>query len=48
VVKLLLDEGAKLDSGDEIDQPPLLWAAGHSHETVVKLLLDKSADLDQR
>jgi ankyrin repeat protein len=42
VVKLLVEKGAELESRDsDGSQTPLSWAAGKSHEAVVKLLLEK-------
>ena len=46
VVKLLLDNGAELETKDtEYGQTLLLCAAGSGHEAVVKLLLDNGADI---
>ncbi|KAL6406253.1 Ankyrin repeat domain-containing protein 50 [Ilyonectria robusta] len=47
VVKLLLQQGAEVESKDEDHGgTPLWWAARSGHEAVVKLLLDKGADVD--
>jgi ankyrin repeat protein len=43
VVKLLLEQGAELESKDEDGQTPLWWAAAMGREAVVKLLLEKGA-----
>jgi ankyrin repeat protein len=45
-VKLLLDKGAKLETKDtRYGQTPLLWAVEKGHEAVVKLLLNKGAEV---
>ena len=44
VVKLLLKDGADLESKDSYDQTPLWWAVENGHESVVKLLLERGAD----
>jgi ankyrin repeat protein len=45
-VKLLLDKGAKLETKDtRYGQTPLWWAAEKGHEAVVKLLLNKGAEV---
>jgi ankyrin repeat protein len=47
VAKLLLDTGkVDVDAKDEDGSTPLSWAAGLGHEAVVKLLLDKGAELE--
>jgi ankyrin repeat protein len=33
---------------DEYGRTPLLWAAENGHEAVVKLLLDKDADIESK
>jgi ankyrin repeat protein len=43
VVKLLLEEGAELETKDNYGQTPLSLAAGNGYEAVVKLLLEKGA-----
>ncbi|KAL7783395.1 ankyrin repeat-containing domain protein [Trichoderma afarasin] len=43
VVKLLLEQGAEIDSQDNGGQTPLSLAAENGHETVVGLLLEKGA-----
>jgi ankyrin repeat protein len=43
VVKLLLGEGADLESKDIMGRTPLSWAAENCHEKVTKLLLKKGA-----
>ncbi|KAJ4857386.1 ankyrin repeats (3 copies) domain-containing protein [Trichoderma breve] len=42
VVKLLLEQGAEVDSKDNGEQTPLSLAAENGHETVVGLLLEKA------
>jgi ankyrin repeat protein len=42
-------QGTKLDAKDsKYGRTPLSWAAGNGHEMVVKLLLEKGADVDSR
>jgi ankyrin repeat protein len=49
VVKLLLDNGAELETKDSLyGQTPLSWAAESGHEAVVTLLLDKGAELETK
>ncbi|KAH7111571.1 ankyrin repeat-containing domain protein [Dactylonectria macrodidyma] len=49
VVKLLLQQGAEVDSKDRYyGGTPLWWAARNGHEVVVKLLLDKGADVEAK
>ncbi|KAJ5627149.1 hypothetical protein N7528_004576 [Penicillium herquei] len=48
VVKLLLENGATIDSKDAFQQTPLSFAAEEDHLDVVKLLLEKGADRDSR
>jgi ankyrin repeat protein len=49
VVKLLLDNGAEVDSKDiEYGGTPLSWAAEKGHEAVVRLLLDNGAEVDSK
>jgi ankyrin repeat protein len=48
VVKLLLEEGAELESKSSSGMTPLLWAIMCGHEAVVKPLLDKGAELDSK
>ena len=43
VVKLLLENGAELESKDKNGGTPLSWAAESGHEAVVKLLLEQGA-----
>ena len=47
VVKLLLEQGAEVESKDEDGRTPLWRAARNGHEAVVKLLLEKGADNSQ-
>ena len=37
-----------LDNVDDDDQTPLSWAAEEGHEAVVKLLLEKNADIESK
>jgi serine/threonine-protein phosphatase 6 regulatory ankyrin repeat subunit A len=47
VVRLLLQEGAAVDSKDGLHcRTPLWWAAGNGHLAVVRLLLEKGAAVD--
>jgi len=46
IVKLLLDNGAVLESRDTRDFTPLISAADRGHARLVKLLLDKGADVN--
>ncbi|CZR58258.1 uncharacterized protein PAC_08149 [Phialocephala subalpina] len=48
VVRLLLENGAELETKDGYSQTPLSWAARKGHEAVVKLLLDKGAELETK
>jgi ankyrin repeat protein len=41
VAKLLLENGARLETEDYISRTPLLYAAENGHEAVVKLLMEK-------
>jgi ankyrin repeat protein len=38
VVRLLLEKGTDVESGDAYDRTPPQWAAKKGHEAVVKLL----------
>jgi ankyrin repeat protein len=47
VVKLLLEQGAELESKDtEYGQTPLSWAAENGHESVVELLLKNGVEVE--
>jgi hypothetical protein len=48
VVGVLLKSRYDLDSKDSNGQTPLSWAASNGHEVVVKLLLDKGAELESK
>ena len=48
VVKLLLEEGAELESKDNDHRTPLSWASANGHEAVVKLLLEQGAELESK
>jgi ankyrin repeat protein len=48
VTKLLLEKGAYVNSEDNNDLTPLLWAARGGYDAVVKQLLDKDAALDSK
>jgi ankyrin repeat protein len=43
-----LKKGTELDSKDRRGRTPLSWAAENGHEAVVKLLLEKGAELDSK
>jgi ankyrin repeat protein len=45
---LLVENGADLDSRDDLRRTPLSEAAKHGCETVVRLLLEKGAEPDLR
>jgi len=45
-LKLLLEKDAKQKFTDNEGRTPLSWAAMNEHETAVKLLLEKSAELE--
>jgi hypothetical protein len=49
VSSLLASEGVDVDSKDDkYGQTPLSWAAENGHEAVVKLLLEKGADMESK
>ena len=48
VVKVLLDNGAKIDAKDNFGNTALLKASSNGQMEVVKLLLDKSATVDTK
>ncbi|KAF9784163.1 hypothetical protein IL306_008316 [Fusarium sp. DS 682] len=49
VVRLLLDQGAHIDTADKVEgQTPLLLAAQSGRESMVKLLLEKGADIEAK
>jgi len=45
VVKLLLEEGADVESKDDVSRTPLSWAG---HDAVVRLLLEKGAGVESK
>ncbi|KAL6692003.1 hypothetical protein J3F84DRAFT_403077 [Trichoderma pleuroticola] len=48
VVKLLLEQGAEIDSKDNEGQTPLSMAAENGHEIVARLLLEKGAKAESK
>ena len=46
VVKLLLNEGAEVDSKDKTGRTPLSWAAAMGFKAGVELLLNQNAEID--
>jgi ankyrin repeat protein len=48
LVKLLLENGADVDSKDSSGRTPLLWAIENGHKAVVELLLEKGANVDSK
>jgi hypothetical protein len=44
-VRLLLDNGANVNQGDFINGTPLIVAAGNGYTQVVKILLERNADV---
>ena len=46
IVKLLLENGAQVNTRDEEGRTPLMEAAGYGRLTTVRVLLDKDADLE--
>jgi ankyrin repeat protein len=44
----LLENGHDLNSKDSYGQTPLSWAVDNGHEAVVKLLLEKDAELETK
>lgn len=48
ISRMLLDNGADTSNGEEEIQPPLLIAAEDGRTDLVKLLLDKGADINYR
>jgi ankyrin repeat protein len=46
VIIALLKNRHNPDVKDTYDQTPLWWAAANGHEAVVKLLLEKGAELE--
>ena len=47
-MKLLLEEGAELETKDKYGRTPLLCAVENGHEAVVELLLEKGAELETK
>ncbi len=45
-MKLLLHNGANMNTQDKQGQTPLLQAAGESNEAIVKLLLENGANVN--
>jgi hypothetical protein len=48
VIRLLLENGANLESRDDGGRTPLSWAAQNGHEAVTKLLLKKGANPESK
>jgi hypothetical protein len=48
VVKLLLEEGAELETKSSYGLTPLSYAARYRHKAMVKLLLEKGAKLETK
>ncbi|KAH0547754.1 hypothetical protein FGG08_000011 [Glutinoglossum americanum] len=49
IVKLLLERSAQLESKDDAyGQTPLSWAANRGHKAIVKLLLERGAELGSK
>ncbi|KAK6506061.1 hypothetical protein TWF506_010985 [Arthrobotrys conoides] len=48
VVKLLLERGADVESGDKFGWNPLLWAAKNGHEAIVEQILESGAQVDSK
>ena len=48
VVKLLLDNGANIDTKDKSGATPLWTAAQNEHDNIVKLLIDKGANVNTK
>jgi hypothetical protein len=48
IVRLLLDQGANIESRDEEGATPLMVAAEHGQSGVVRALLEKGADVEAR
>ncbi|CAH0055075.1 unnamed protein product [Clonostachys solani] len=44
ITKLLVENGAEIDSTDSDGNTPLWWATSRSHDGVIRLLLDKGAN----
>jgi ankyrin repeat protein len=47
-MKLLLKKGVNVECKSINDRTPLWWAAGRGDEAVVKLLLEKEADVESK
>ncbi|KAJ5765777.1 hypothetical protein N7520_005336 [Penicillium odoratum] len=47
-VEMLLQQGVQVDKISQDGSTPLSWAARNGHEPVVKLLLDRGADLEAK
>ena len=45
-MKWLVEKGAEVDSKDNSGQTPMSWAAEYGHVEVVRLLLEKGADIE--
>jgi ankyrin repeat protein len=43
-MKLLVKNGANLESKDGSGETPLSWAVGNGHKAVARLLVEKGAD----
>lgn len=47
-MELLIDQGSPVDPTDDTNSSPLMLAASAGREDVVKLLLDKGADVNRK
>ena len=47
IIELALTQGADVNTTDEIGRPPLIWASFHAHCSLIGLLLERGAAVDE-